>query len=201
MSKPILIALTGKITSGKSYAARILEDCGFLIVDLDVLAREVVAPPSKTLDELVAGFGEEILNEDKTLDRARLAKRAFVNEDATKKLNDILHPAIQNAFMHIYKTSTAPRLAVEIPLPEKAPWLLELCSEIIYIRAPYEVRKARAMQERGMDEADFERRDALQAEDEVYEFYASAIFDNNTHTNDLEQALRTWLVKRGLCQG
>ena len=88
------IGLTGSIGVGKSFVASVFSELGCHVLDADDTAREVVAPGSAGLKDVVAEFGNEILRDDGTLDRAKLGTLVF--EDAEKRavLNSILHPYI-----------------------------------------------------------------------------------------------------------
>ena len=88
------MGLTGGIGAGKSTVAKELVELGAVIVDSDVVAREIVAPGSEGLAELVDAFGEDILQPDGTLDRPALAAKAFASEDARAVLNAITHPRV-----------------------------------------------------------------------------------------------------------
>ncbi|WP_369792643.1 dephospho-CoA kinase [Williamsia sp. D3] len=90
----IRVGLTGGIGAGKSTVARTLVDRGAYIIDADVIAREVVAPGTDGLAQLVAAFGDDILAADGSLDRAALAAKAFVDDEQRKKLNAITHPLV-----------------------------------------------------------------------------------------------------------
>src|SRR5690606_6377646 len=86
------IGLTGGMGAGKSTVARILAERGAVIVDSDVIAREVVAPGTEGLAALAEAFGPGILTEDGSLDRPALAAVAFADEESRKKFNAISHP-------------------------------------------------------------------------------------------------------------
>lgn len=90
----MILGVTGNIASGKSTVTRELARRGAVVIDADQLAREVVEPGSKTLQELVATFGREILGEDGRLDRNRLGRIVFADDAARERLNRIVHPAI-----------------------------------------------------------------------------------------------------------
>lgn len=92
-AKP-LIGLTGGIASGKSTVARILREAGVAVVDADTLAREVVAPGTDGLREVVASFGTEVLAADGGLDRGKLAAVVFGDQAARERLAAITHPRI-----------------------------------------------------------------------------------------------------------
>jgi dephospho-CoA kinase len=89
-----VIGLTGGIASGKSTAARMLQELGAPVVDADQIARDVVRPGEPALAELVDAFGPDILLSDGTLDRKRLGARVFADADARRRLNAITHPRI-----------------------------------------------------------------------------------------------------------
>lgn len=88
------VGLTGGIGSGKSTVAGIFAELGVEIIDADVLAREVVEPPSTALDAIRARYGEEILTAEGTLDRPRMRKLVFADEAERVWLEDLLHPLI-----------------------------------------------------------------------------------------------------------
>ncbi|WP_063824915.1 dephospho-CoA kinase, partial [Nocardia pseudovaccinii] len=88
------IGLTGGMGAGKSTVARILAELGAVIVDSDVIAREVVEPGTEGLTALAAAFGPDILAADGSLDRPALAAKAFGNDDARATLNSIVHPLV-----------------------------------------------------------------------------------------------------------
>lgn len=88
------VGLTGSIGVGKSFVSSVLAELGCHVLDADETAREVVAVNSPGLESLVAAFGKEILNDDGTLDRAKLGSVVFADEGKRAKLNSILHPYI-----------------------------------------------------------------------------------------------------------
>ena len=87
----IIVVLTGGIASGKSTVAQLFKELGAYLIDWDVLAREVVKPHLKAWKELVEYFGREILNEDLTLNRKKLAEIVFGNEEKIEKLDHLTH--------------------------------------------------------------------------------------------------------------
>jgi dephospho-CoA kinase len=93
---PLRIGLTGGIASGKSTVADMFAELGALIIDTDVIAREVVAPGQPALDEIAATFGESLIDNDGYLDRGALRKLVFADDEARKRLEAITHPRIQD---------------------------------------------------------------------------------------------------------
>jgi len=110
------IALTGGIACGKSSVIQIFKKNAIDIIDLDVIAREVVEPESQGLSELVSHFGSGILNDDQTLDRQALRQQLFENSANQQIIEEILHPKIlEKMQMDIEKLNTA-LVVVEVPL-------------------------------------------------------------------------------------
>ena len=88
------VGLTGGIASGKSTVSGMFRKLGVPVIDADMIAREVVAPGSRALEAIVDAFGEEILTEEKSLNRARLGEIVFSDPTKKKVLEGILHPEI-----------------------------------------------------------------------------------------------------------
>lgn len=92
----LTVGLTGGIASGKSHVTAILQELGCNCIDADQIARLVVEPGQPAYDEIVSEFGQDILQEDGTLDRARLGTIVFSNEDRRLRLNAIVHPRVHD---------------------------------------------------------------------------------------------------------
>ncbi len=88
------IGLTGSIACGKSTVALLLQEKGAFHIDFDLLAHEVEEPDQPAWQGIVDTFGQEILREDRTLDRARLGQIVFSDRRKLDKLNEIVHPAV-----------------------------------------------------------------------------------------------------------
>lgn len=96
--KNYCIVITGGIATGKSLVGSILKKLGFVVIDADELAREVVRPGQRTLTEITNLFGNDILDNSKNLDRKKLREIVMKDDVLRKRLEAIMHPAIQNAF-------------------------------------------------------------------------------------------------------
>src|ERR1700730_17624645 len=88
------IGLTGGIGAGKSTVSATFNECGGIIVDGDVIAREVVEPGTQGLAKLVEPVGGEVLLPDGALNRPALAAKAFVDDKRRATLNEIVHPLV-----------------------------------------------------------------------------------------------------------
>ncbi|NWG04020.1 MAG: dephospho-CoA kinase [Syntrophaceae bacterium] len=91
----LIVGLTGGVASGKTAVSQVLKEEGAYIIDADQIARELVQPRQPAWNELVRAFGQDILQDDGTIHRKKLAERIFGNSNERKRLNQILHPRIK----------------------------------------------------------------------------------------------------------
>ncbi len=110
------IGLTGGIGSGKSTVTRLFADLGVPIIDMDIIAREVVMPGQPALDEIKALFGSEICTPDNELDRKKLRDIVFSDAVKRKQLEDIVHPRIRDRVKDLQAELDAPYCIIVIPL-------------------------------------------------------------------------------------
>ena len=111
-----VVGLTGGIGSGKSAATAIFEDLGIDIVDADLASREAVLPGSKALDQIQKKFGNEILLEDQSLNRARLREIIFDNSEDKTWLEQLLHPEIRHIIQSKLENSSSEYVILVSPL-------------------------------------------------------------------------------------
>jgi dephospho-CoA kinase len=183
-----MVGLTGGIGSGKSTVAQMLVGRGAIVVDADLIAREVVEPGKPALTALVEAFGPEILQPDGALDRAALAERAFVNDETRKQLEAITHPAIGEEFLRQVAAAPPDGIVIhDVPLLVESKRGFEY-GAVIVVEAPMELRLAR-LEERGVPRDDAERRIALQASDEERRKVATWMVDNSSDLSHLEHRI------------
>jgi len=95
----LLLGVTGSIATGKTTVAGMLEELGARTIDFDVLSRVVVEPDKPAWQDIVAFFGEQILAEDRSLDRTKLREIVFQDLEKKKKLESFQHPRIFEEFI------------------------------------------------------------------------------------------------------
>jgi len=95
----LLVGLTGSIATGKSTVSAMFRELGCVVLDADVLARDVVAPGEPALAQIVEEFGRDVLQADGTLDRKKLGAIVFGDAARRKRLEQITHPAIRDRFL------------------------------------------------------------------------------------------------------
>lgn len=187
------IGLTGGIGAGKSVLSTTFAQCGGIIVDGDVLAREVVEPGTEGLASLVGAFGDDILLPSGALDRPALAAKAFRDDDARTMLNGIVHPLVARRRAEIIAAVSDDAVVVEdIPLLVES-GMAPLFPLVVIVHADAEHRVRRLVEQRGMPEADARARIAAQATDAHRREVADIWLDNSGSVDALiEQARGVW---------
>jgi dephospho-CoA kinase len=190
------IGLTGGIGAGKSTVSATFAECGGIIVDGDVIAREVVEPGTEGLAKLVGVFGEDILLPDGALNRPALAAKAFVDDEQRAKLNGIVHPLVAHRRIEIIE-SVSGHPEKDTVVVEDIPLLVEtgmapMFPLVVVVHADEETRLGRLIK-RGMDEADARARIAAQASERQRRAIADALLDNSGSQGELvEKARDLW---------
>ncbi|MBP3947603.1 dephospho-CoA kinase [Corynebacterium sp. Marseille-P3884] len=175
------IGLTGGIGSGKSTVAKLLAEAGFEVVDADQIARDIMEPGSPVLDDVADAFGADVIREDGTLDRGKLAGRAFVDKRATEKLNSITHPAIRAESERRFADAEAdgePAVVYDMPLLVDIGMHRDMDFTVV-VDVDADERVRRLVSSRGLDEADARARIAQQIDDATRKAAADVIIDNN----------------------
>jgi dephospho-CoA kinase len=190
------IGLTGGIGAGKSTVSATFAECGGIIVDGDVIAREVVEPGTEGLARLVDAFGDEILLPDGALDRPALAARAFVDDEKRATLNGIVHPLVAHRREEILAAVREDREDAEnvSVVVEDIPLLVEtglapLFPLVVVVTADVETRVSRVVK-RGLDEADARARINAQAPEEQRRAIADVLLDNSGSPAQLVESAR-----------
>ncbi|MBM6617502.1 dephospho-CoA kinase [Bacillus suaedaesalsae] len=113
----VTIGLTGGIASGKSTVSSMLRELEFPIIDADVIAREVVEVGEEAYHSIVDAFGDEIIRQDGSIDRAKLGAIVFNSEEMRKTLNSIVHPAVRKRMIELKETYLSENNAVVLDIP------------------------------------------------------------------------------------
>lgn len=185
-----IVALTGGIASGKSTVSNRLAEHGAVIVDADLLARKVVEPGTPGLEAIRSRFGDAVIAEDGSLDRPALGAIVFGDPDALADLNVITHPAVWRAALERFAEAEASDrdaiVVYDVPLlVEASPDRPLRFDRVVVVEADRAERIRRLVADRGMTEADAERRIGVQADDEQRRAVADIVIDNNGSTDDL----------------
>jgi|SRR6202022_2706385 len=187
------IGLTGGIGAGKSAVSATFSQCGGVVVDGDVIAREVVEPGTEGLAALVDAFGDEILLPDGALNRPALAAKAFSSDETRATLNGIVHPLVGKRRAELIAAVPEDSVVVEdIPLLVES-GMAPLFPLVVVVYADAELRVARLVEQRGMAEDDARARIAAQAADDQRRAVADVWLDNSSTPEALaERAREVW---------
>ena len=187
-----IIAVSGGIGSGKSSVTRIFASQGAVAADADAIAREILEPGEPALIEVARAFGDDLLREDGSLDRALLASRVFGGEGADERvarLNAITHPVIEARAWSILRGAPDGALAVyDIPLLIEGDHA-ERFDAVVIVDAPVEERIKR-LEGRGVAPEDARARIRAQASSQQRRAIASIWIDNEGSAHDLEEVAR-----------
>ncbi|MCY7402333.1 MAG: dephospho-CoA kinase [Nocardioides sp.] len=181
------VGLTGGVASGKSTVSAILVELGAVLIDADVLAREVVAGGTPGLEAVVAEFGTELLTDDGELDRPAMGALVFNDADARRRLEAIVHPLVFERIVAL--EAQAPEDAVvvhDIPLLAES-GRADTFDAVLVVHAPHEVQVDRMIQDRGWTRDEAEARIAAQASSEERLALATHVIDNTGSTDDLRR--------------
>ncbi|PZG21315.1 dephospho-CoA kinase [Micromonospora craterilacus] len=183
------VGLTGGIGSGKSAVARRLVELGAVLVDADQVAREVVAPGTEGLAEVVAAFSERVLDADGALDRAALGDLVFADEAARRRLEAIVHSRVRARTAEL--VAAAPTEAVVV---NDVPLLVEVGLAptyhlVVVVQTAVETRLERLTRDRAMSRADAQRRIAAQADDASRAAVADVLLSNDGTLAQLHAAV------------
>jgi len=186
------VGLTGGLGSGKSTVAALFGEHGAVIIDADVVAREVVRAGTPGFAAVVARFGPGVVGPDGELDRAALARIVFADGAALDELNAIVHPLVGSRSAELAAAVPPGAVVVhDIPLLAEN-GLADRFDMVVVVEADREIRLAR-LAERGLTRAEAEARMAAQATDEQRRAIADEIVRNDDDLDSLARQIdRLW---------
>lgn len=181
------LGLTGGIASGKSTVSRIFAELGAIIIDSDLLAREVVAPGTDGLDEVVKAFGEEVLTATGEMDRAKVGAIVFADPSRRKVLEQIIHPRVFQRALEIDASAGEHDVVInDIPLLVETNQA-DRFDAVVVVDVPTELQVERMVRDRGMSAEEAEGRIAAQATREQRLAVATYVVENTGSLEDLRK--------------
>jgi dephospho-CoA kinase len=157
-----VIGLTGNIATGKSVVRKMLEHLGAYGIDADALGHRAIAHGAPGYAAVVETFGTWILGEDKQIDRSKLARIVFSDEEALKRLEAIVHPLVRQAVDLLIKRAKQSVIVLEAIKLLESP-LRQSCDSIWVATAPPEVQMQRLVEKRGMSRSVAHQRITVQS--------------------------------------
>jgi len=199
----LFVGLTGGIGSGKTTVAEMLKARGAVVVDADELARRALEPGTRAYERVCGLFGDSVVNEDGTLNRAEIANVVFSDEEKRRALESITHPEV---FRLLAETVERHRDTDDIVVFD-APLIVETgfheaVDMLVVVTAPVEQRIERVRRGRGMTEAEAAVRIATQADPADQESAADLIIENDGDLASLERRVdEVWADLRARAPG
>jgi dephospho-CoA kinase len=177
-----VIGLTGGIATGKSTVSCMLHSLGAIIIDADLVAREIVEIGKPAWQQIKAEFGAEYLMPDGTIDRKKLGQLVFASDNALEKLNDITHPYIrQEIIERIQKLGTEGKyqgVVIDAALLIETGWF-DIVDEVWLVVANKEVQIRRLMARDALTRQQALARINSQMDENKKKRYANKIIDNS----------------------
>ena len=196
-----ILGLTGGIASGKSTVSAYLAQNGALIIDADLIARQVVAKKSSGLKQIVAKFGGEILTASGELDRKKLGKLVFSNKELLKNLTDITGPLIRAEILREIQAAKKAQIklvGLDIPLLFETGYQT-LCDKVMVVTIPSKSQLERVMKRDNLSAAEARKRIANQLPASKRNELADVLIDNSKSVAETYQQVLKWLKIEALC--
>lgn len=182
----LVIGLTGGIGSGKSTVANLFHDkYGIDIVDADIIAREVVEPGSEGLAAIQAHFGPEVINEDGSLNRARLRELVFARPENKQMIDKLLHPLIRSRMQHQLQQTRSQYCLLVIPLMVEN-GLQAMADRVLVVDAQPQTQMARTLTRDGVSRQQVEAILQAQASREERLAIADDVISNDGPGDELQ---------------
>lgn len=190
----VIFGITGGSGTGKTTVSKMLADCGVHIIDTDVIARRVVAVGSECLKELVAHFGDVILNKDGSLDRKCLASIAFSDEKNTRALNNITHKYIKLEVLDNINNTRCDFIGIDGAVIIGSN-IEPICEFVVSVLADRDVRIERIKARDGISDVQALQRINAQKNDKFYIENSKYIIYNNGDILQLQNSVAEFFDK------
>ncbi len=179
------VGLTGGIGAGKSTVADMFSKLGAVVIRSDELARQVIEPNTPGFQKVLSRFGNQILQENGSIDRQKLAQIVFNDQNSLKDLEEIIHPLVRNKTNELIESQTQETIVVnEVPLLlEKK---MEKMFDFLVVVISSEKNRINRLQKRGISEPEAKKRMSLQVSDEARKSSADSLITNDGNIDQLE---------------
>jgi dephospho-CoA kinase len=196
----IVVGLTGGIGAGKSSVSARLAERGAVVIDADLIVRELQQPGQPLFDAIVGHFGDAIVGPDGELDRQAIAERVFNDPEQLKELNRLTHPAVQAEMARrVGEVAGSDAIVImDIPLLTSK---RDGIGHVIVVDAPIEAAVDRLVAQRGMSEVDARARIDSQITRDDRLALADFVIDNGGDLDQLDAEVeRCWRWLSDLAQ-
>ena len=179
------VGLTGGIGAGKSTVADMFSKLGAVVIRSDELARQVIEPNTPGFQKVLSRFGNQILQENGSIDRQKLAQIVFNDQNSLKDLEEIIHPLVRNKTNELIESQTQETIVVnEVPLLlEKK---MEKMFDFLVVVISSDKNRINRLQKRVISEPEAKKRMSLQVSDEARKSLADFLITNDGNIDQLE---------------
>ncbi len=191
----IVIGLTGGIGSGKSTVSNRFVERGAILIDADLIVREMQAPGQEVHAEMVAHFGDQILNDDQSLDRQAIAEIVFSDKNALRHLNRMVHPPVNREIRHRIRQQANSNNLLVLDIPLLVEGIIAggppryVVSGIVVVDTPADIAVERLVAQRGFSEEDARSRIAAQVPREKRLEVADFVIDNSVALSHIHKQI------------
>lgn len=182
----MILGLTGGIATGKSTVSKLFAKEGITVLDSDLIAHDLMKKDREAYKKIVSHFKEDILDEEKEIDRRKLSKIVFNNYDELKHLNRIVHPLVRKFILSYIRKSEEKLIVLDVPLLFEAKFD-EICDKILVVSCSYEKQIKRIMERNNITEKEAVLRINSQMPLNKKISKASFVIDNSYTLSDLEK--------------
>ncbi len=194
----MIIGLTGQIGAGKSAAARILAGFGALVVDADLIGRQVVDESRGLRKKLAAAFGPDILDRQGAVKRRKLAARAFADNSSRDKLNSLVHPFLLKELRRQVKAGSRTHEVVVIDAALLLFWGMDREVDLVLVIHSGRRHRLDRMERRGISRKDTSAREKAQLPYPEFRSRADRLILNSGSLQQLERKLDSFWRKQVL---
>jgi len=193
-----VIGLTGGVGCGKSTVAKvIMEHFNAVVLIADDIGFELMKPGQNCYQNIVAAFGEQVVKEDQTLNRKKIASIVFADEEKLAQLNNIIHPHVRTYIEYeverMRKEGKTDYVFIESAILLECGYE-DVCEEFWYVTAPLEVRIQRLKESRGYSDAKIEAVMNNQKQDEEFKKQCRVVLNNDSDMQKIYTQLKLLLV-------
>ncbi len=188
----MIIGLTGSSGSGKTVASVFFKEQGFFVIDFDKISKDVCGKSSPCLAELVSFFGENILNDDKTLDRKHLGEIVFKDKEKLKKLNFITHKYIMESAKELLSLHKGENIVLDAPLLFEA-GLDSWCDITLSVISDISVQIKRITERDGISKDVAESRISTQHDEKFFVSRSDCVIRNDGTIDEFYEKLQKFL--------
>lgn len=177
----LILGLTGGSGCGKSIVALAAKDLGFVHIDTDIIAHNLILKPNYVYNKIIENFGKSILDENGEIDRKKLGLIVFSDKNKLKLLNSIIHPEIEKAVVSLLDDLTI----IDAPVIYETPGIMKLCNKIIAVECSDERRIKFICQRDKISIEDAKRRISNQPSNEFYSNFSDITINSDCSAEEL----------------